>query len=69
MINKIKIFIDNNEKGSVRCNDLLTAALGDARFMQPEFAEIETDVRFVLRDEDPIGGDLCNISEAHFNVE
>jgi hypothetical protein len=48
MLEKIRIEIDNNERGSDRANGLILAAANDARFAEPVFAELPVDVVFSL---------------------
>jgi hypothetical protein len=65
----ISVRIDSNEKSSQRADDLIAATKGNPAFRFDGFSEIPVDVRFELRDEDPIGGGLCNISVQALNVE
>jgi hypothetical protein len=65
----ISVRIDSNEKSSQRADDLIAAIKGGTAFRFDGFSEIPVDVRFELRDEDPIGVGLCNISVQALNVE
>jgi hypothetical protein len=65
----ISVRIDSNEKSSQRADDLIAAIKGSTAFRFDGFSEIPVDVRFELRDEDPIGGGLWNISAQALNVE
>ena len=67
-----KIFcqIDHNEMGRPRAAKVEKAMLEDERFEMRDPADLPLDLRFSIRDEDPIRGtNLCNISEKVFHVE
>ncbi|MCK9570691.1 hypothetical protein M0R72_17210 [Candidatus Pacearchaeota archaeon] len=67
---KIFVQLDHNELTRPRAAKVEKAVLEDDRFEMRDPADLPFDLRFSIRDEDPIRGtNLCNISEKVFHVE
>lgn len=67
---KIFVQLDHNELTRPRAAKVEKAVLEDDRFEMRDPADLPFDLRFSIRDEDPIREtNLCNISEKVFHVE
>jgi hypothetical protein len=66
----ILVSLDHNEAMRPRAVKIEQAVEADDRFSLGSHWELPFDLRFSIRDEDPIKGtDLCNISEEYYHIE